>query len=348
MSLRASPVVLLCAVLATLAGVAGTPGTARAERSALFVGGGAAQEGIAKTARATIESAGWSVTEPPVAAGPLADLLTCVQGGLGGDCVPGYLDDHDVDRGVIIRVSMDRGKGGTTHTVTGWVFRRAGELLVTDKRTCERCADHAVETTVRELVEALIKEARSRARPTLLDIRSNPTGAVVKIDGKEVGVTDLQIEVYAGVHAVYFELAGHHGESREVVVGDGESMTVEVRLTVDSQARPAGPIKLPPDDAGAARRGPLPWVLTGGGVALVATGLVLFTLDEAAVQDELQVASYRDTTIPAIAAAGAGAVLTGVGVWMLLRSNGGSEDGSPRPTVSFGAGGAALGVAGRF
>lgn len=339
--------VSICAAVAVLALA---PTAARAERSALFVGVGPAQgdtrAGIAKTARATIESAGWSVIEPPVEDGPLADLLTCVQNGLGGDCVPGYLDDHDVDRGVIVRVTLDRGKGGTTHTVTGWVFRRAGELLVTDKRSCERCPDHAVETTVRELVEALVKEARERARPTLLDIRSIPTGATVKIDGKAVGDTDLQVEVYAGVHAVYFEKPGFHGESREVVVGDGESMTVEVRLTADDQQRPAGPIKVPADDEGA-RRGMLPWVLTGSGAALLASGVVLFTLDESSVQDDRHVPEYRDTTIPALGALGAGAILTGVGIWMIVRA-GGDDDDRPTPSVSLTPGAAALGVSGRF
>jgi hypothetical protein len=336
--------VVACALLV------GAPRAARAERSALFVGVGtsddavASRGGITKTARATIEAAGWSVIEPPVDAGPLNDLLTCVQNGLGGDCVPGYLDDHDVDRGVIVRVVMERGKKGTTHTVTGWVFRRAGELLVTDKRTCDRCADHAVETTVRELVEALVKEARERARPTLLDIRSIPTGATVKIDGKAVGATDLQIEVYAGVHAVYFEKAGYHGESREVVVGDGESMTVEVRLTPDDQEKPAGPIQMPVDEG--PKRSKLPYFVTAGGVALLAGGVVLLTMDESAVQDELQVPEYRDTTLPAIGLLGVGAAVTGLGVWMILSAGG--DDETPTPAVSLTPGGATLGVSSRF
>ncbi|MCA9678513.1 MAG: PEGA domain-containing protein, partial [Myxococcales bacterium] len=220
------------------------PGAARAERSALFVAGVKASEraGVTKTARATIESAGWTVIEPPLDDGPLADLVTCVGSGLGGDCVPGYLDDHDVDRGVILRISTE-GKGGTTKVVTGWVFRRAGELLVTDKRYCQKCEAPAFEASVRELVDALIVAARERARPTLLDVRTIPTGATVKVDGKVAGQADLQVEVYAGVHNVFFELPGYRGESREVVVGDGESMSVEVRLTPADQAPPRGPVR---------------------------------------------------------------------------------------------------------
>lgn len=342
-----SRLVLACVALA----IAAVPAAARAERAALFVGVAAdldpARAGLAKTARATIESAGWSVFEPPVEPGPLADLLTCVQNGLGGDCVPGYLDDHDVDRGVIVRVTMERGKRGTTHTVTGWVFRRAGELLVTDKRTCEKCQDHAVEAAVRELVDALVKEARARARPTLLDVRSIPTGATVKIDGKAVGVTDLQVEVYAGVHAVYFEKRGYHGESREVVVGDGESMTVEVRLTADTEARPAGPVRVPEHENAAPRPGrALPWALTLGGGALVAAGATLWLLDEAPVQDGAQVESYRETTVPALLTLGAGVIAAGVGVWMLLGDD--DADHGPAPAITLTPGGATLGATGRF
>lgn len=334
MHLRLAPFVVALAL-----GVLATATPAAAERAALFLGStakGVDRPALIKIARAQAEAAGWSVTEPPLADGPLGDLVVCVSSGLARDCIPGHLDDNDVDRGIVISVGQE-GKG--TWVVNGWVFRRTGDLLVTDRRYCEGCKTEKLADTVRDLTATLVTEARARAKPTMIVARSKPAGAKVFVDDEEVGVAELEAPVYAGNHTVRFELEGHRAEVREVAIGDGETITVEVTLKPTAEPKP--PVARPP---GARKSKLVPISVMAGGGLLIIGGFALLAADEDPVQDGHQVASYTNTTLPAIGLFAAGAAVIGTGVWLFLEAS--SDERAP--TVGLAPGGAWIGYTGRF
>lgn len=323
-------------------GLLASAATASAERAALFLGStakGVDRPALIKIARAQAEAAGWSVTEPPLADGPLGDLIVCVQSGLARDCIPGHLDDNDVDRGIVIAIGQEGGSAKPTWVATGWVFRRTGDLLVTDRRYCEGCKTDKLADTVRDLTDTLVTEARARAKPTVILARSKPAGATVFVDDQKVGVSELEAPVYAGVHNVRFELEGHQSEVREVAIGDGETLTVEVTLKETKVVPPPGG-----DDRPKPSR-VLPIAVMAGGAALVIGGVVLLAMDEDPVQDGAQVPEYSNTAWPGIGLAAAGAATIGAGVWLWLR---GSKSDERTPVASITPDGAWLGYAGRF
>lgn len=303
-------------VLVALGVVIALASPAAAERAALFLGGtakGIDRPALIKIARAQAEAAGWSVTEPPLADGPLGDLLLCVGSGLARDCIPGHLDDNDVDRGIVIAVSQEGGTKKPTWVLNGWVFRRTGDLIVTDRRYCEGCDTEKLADTVRDLTATLVTEAHARAKPTMIVARSKPAGARVFVDDREIGVAELEAPVYAGTHSVRFELEGHRTEVREVAIGDGESVTVEVKLVpVTGDAPP------PVVPGGEKPSRVVPLALIGGGVALLIAGGVALGMDEDAVQDGEQVHEYTDTKAPAATLFAAGTIAAAIGVVLFV------------------------------
>ncbi len=328
-------------VLVAIGVVIGLASPAAAERAALFLGStakGVDRPALIKIARAQAEAAGWSVTEPPLADGPLGDLLMCVSSGLARDCIPGHLDDNDVDRGIVISVGQEGKKG--SWVLNGWVFRRTGDLIVTDRTYCEGCSAEKLGDAVRDLTSTLITEAHARAKPTVILARSKPSGAKVFVDDSEVGVAELEAPVYAGTHNVRFEMEGYKTEIREVAIGDGESVTVEVKLT----AVEAAPVKVAPGPKAPSKV--LPLSLIGGGVALLVAGGIVLAMDEDAIQGGERVPEYTDTVAPSVALFAGGAIAAAMGVVLYVRAK--PEAETRQPIVGVTPDGFWLGLAGAF
>ncbi len=78
------------------------------------------------------------------------------------------------------------------------------------------------------------------------------------------------------------------------------------------------------DDRGSTGSGARPfrvwkWVALGGGVAAIATGVTLIAIDDPADGGDTRDPSSRETKMPGIITAAAGAALSGVGVYLLIR-----------------------------
>ncbi|MEJ7599245.1 MAG: hypothetical protein WKG01_15170 [Kofleriaceae bacterium] len=104
---------------------------------------------------------------------------------------------------------------------------------------------------------------------------------------------------------------------------------------------PIGGTTLPIQQADRSSARPLAWGLVSGGLALIATGAVLFAVDE----DDTGAFTYTDTARLAIAVGAAGLVATSLGGYLFLRKRGASESG---PTALVGPGAAMIGWVGRF
>jgi hypothetical protein len=332
---RAQAAALLAAigVLALGHGV----GEAHGEPGIVVVGGSAddhARSTVAAAIESRVKEAGWSLAGSRLTAQEVAGLIACKDAQPVG-CVPASLAAAGVRRVVAVTVDPAAGDDGSPE------FVLVGRLIVTsppasssNKRHCDHCADDrlAQESTV--LVEGMLRELASQSGRTVIDIRSDPPGAAIVLDGNRIGVTNATFNTFPGTHVVALEKPGYEAASREVVVEEG--MTARVALTLrPSSARTE--IRRP-------RRSRLvPGLVLGGGLAAVAGGVLLYVVDEDPSPTGGK--KYWDTAPAGIAVGIGGVALAGVGSFLLWRA--GRADAST-PTASVVPGGAVVGWARRF
>jgi hypothetical protein len=142
---------------------------------------------------------------------------------------------------------------------------RTGGVLASNRERCETCgAEEAGEkmglaaSALRERLEAVSRD------PARIIVRSRPAGAMVVMDGRQTGVTPLDLELPGGTHHCQLYLRDHDPLSRSftVVAGVDEELNLEMV---------ALPTKFPYRTVG--------WSALGGGAALLIAGIATMTLD---------------------------------------------------------------------
>ena len=122
----------------------------------------------------------------------------------------------------------------------------------------------AVEDSIRTLE---LLAAQGQPQTVALAVVSQPDGATVFVDGREVGVTPMKLDVAPGKHFIALEHAGFLRSSEELTVESGRPLERRVVL-----------VQAPPSTAEAAsgtRTGSVwPWVAVGTGGALLAASAV--------------------------------------------------------------------------
>ena len=198
------------------------------------------------------------------------------------------------------KVDLKPDASDKTVTLTAYWFDK-GRDAIAERRYCERCTDVTLRSTADELMAALtIGTAKNAGK---VKITSTPTGARVVIDGTPIGVTPLEYDIKSGAHKVTLQVSGHKDDTRDFDVERGETTQVDVVMT------------------SIASTNFFPLVLLGGGGVLLATGLVLFAMDE----DEPkpvgnQKEFYRNTGPLGVGLALSGLVVSGIGGYLLFRS----------------------------
>ncbi|MBN2576423.1 MAG: PEGA domain-containing protein [Deltaproteobacteria bacterium] len=142
---------------------------------------------------------------------------------------------------------------------------RTGAVLASNRERCETCGvEEAGEkmglaaSALRERLEAVSRD------PARIIIRSRPAGAAVVLDGRQTGVTPLDVELRGGPHHAQLYLANHDPLSRSFTVVGG----VDEALDLDLVALPS---KFPYRAAG--------WSALAGGAALLVAGIVAMSVD---------------------------------------------------------------------
>lgn len=142
---------------------------------------------------------------------------------------------------------------------------RTGSVVGTNRERCEICGVAEVAekmylaaSTLRARLEAL---ERSPAR---IVIRTRPTGATVKIDGKPMGVTPLDLTLRAGERTMLIERSGYNPLQRTLAVTRGVDEVVDFDLVQI-------PTRFPFRAAG--------WAAVGTGVALAVSGIYVLKMD---------------------------------------------------------------------
>jgi hypothetical protein len=225
----------------------------------------------------------------------------------------------------VVYARVDVQAGGDlekTVTVSAYWFEK-GQPAVAERRFCQRCNDTALRSTAEDLISALAKAGHKKGNGKL-KLSSNPPGAKVVVDNKDVGVTPLEHDVLAGPHEVVIG-NGSDAETRFVEVKPGDTIPVDVAL----KSKASGKTMLP---VGA----------MAIGAALVVTGVVMLAVDQDRRPDQPPEINNTAPLGVGLAIGGLAVAAGGFAWWRMT----GKRESAPVATV--GPHGAVIGWAGRF
>ena len=194
---------------------------------------------------------------------------------------------------------------------------RDGSEVATVKQNCEICGLNELTSLIADQSGSLKEKLESL--PATLIVETQPSGAVVRVGGRVVGVSPIVETLPPGTYTVEVQKAGFRPRQREVNLVEAAEESVELGLQAVEPTVHAGPADEP------APRRPLRtagWALLGVGIAATAAGVPLLILDERPVRSrctgenvgEGGVCKFRHNTLVP------GAVLTAVGGAVLITS----------------------------
>lgn len=147
---------------------------------------------------------------------------------------------------------------------------KTGQVVASTDGVCELCGFEEAVDMIESRSAVLAPElARLGAALPVLLFRSEPTGAVVSLDGTMYGPTPIRIQAPAGAHEVEATMAGYLPQSFSIEAVDGVRKEVALRLV----PRPDDPL---PQGRGLVIAGA---VTLSAGVIGLATGVTLLVLD---------------------------------------------------------------------
>ncbi len=245
---------------------------------------------------------------------------------------------------VMVEVKRDTRSQKDEVKLTGWLFSADGKALVAQSVYCRDCRNDTLGPTAEDLARALFSQSATGAGR--IAVSTTPPGARVSVDGAPVGATPIEHGLRAGPHVVDVTLDGFHPVRRDVDVGKDKTVALELTMTPADQPLPG------------AKRGPLPYVVLVGGVALAGAGVTLYLMDQDCeaggpcdVPNTQE--TFRNSAPLGVGLAAAGAVAIGVGAYLTLKapkSPSGSASRAPAavPVGWVTPGGGGVGVSTRF
>ena len=297
----------------------------------------AALELVKATARQGLVAKGWSIIEAfdaKMAPAQMTALARCM---LNADakCVERAVEGAPALSHVLVVTVKASGpiNGSNTYELLALLSPRGGKPMHSLKRFCERCNAASLETTAGDLTSEILLEL---AGTGTLAITSDPPGATVRVDGEPVGLTPVTVTTRAGDHMVSFEKTGFLTPADvKVAVQSGGMSPVSRTLVpevIDGGDKPALAVPISLIALGA--------VGVGVGTYFILTG---------GPPSEGEDRKPTQMRVPGIFIAGGGAVVAGVGTYLLVKqlSKKKGKEGVAMG-ASFGPGFVFISGAGRF
>lgn len=287
-----------------------------------------------------LREAGWEVV-PPFSEVENATVKGCMGEASPWTCMRFVTNNKGIDRLVAVRVDAEAVSGSQAQLViTGQLVWQSSSAKLAQTKYCLACKDDEVRTYAAQISKYLIDEYVLAMTVAKVEVKSQPVGAEVVLDGALAGLTNSVFITSPGKHQVVVRLGGYQREQREVEAKAGAVQKLEVVL------QPVGVAVAPKSGGGA---GLAPKVMTGAGVAvMVAAAALYFAFDEnqktLSTEGFAAEPTYRDWGVPmAVAGAAGAAVAAAGGVWWWR-----SGKRSTKPAVSATARGVSVGVTGSF
>ena len=209
---------------------------------------------------AGLTAVAFQVMRPPE--GPSADSMGPGQTCEDADC----WRQAAVSAGVSYLISLKVEEQDKTFAITlELISGRSGAVVGTNRERCEICGAEEVGEKMSLAAATLRTRLQSLAEaPARFVIRTRPDGARVKLDGKAVGQTPIDVHLKSGEHQVVIEREGFSPLERTFSVTSGVDETLDLDLV-------RLPTQFPFGVAG--------WTAIGAGVAMAAGGLYFLSRD---------------------------------------------------------------------
>ncbi|MCC6750841.1 MAG: PEGA domain-containing protein [Deltaproteobacteria bacterium] len=229
---------------------------------------------------------------------------------------------------------------------------RTGEVVARVRQSCEICGQQALADKMDLAASALRAKAKASSQaPGRVLVKSEPPGALIRVDGQPVGRTPQELELSAGAHKIEAEASGYAPARRSVTVVAGVQERLEVALV--------------PASSGNRALRAWGWGTLAAGVAAVGVGSILAAFNgmgkdcqtSTTVPGE-QCPRQVSTAVPGWILVGTGAALSVTGIVLVVRARRfACADGAtcasarlspPKATVSLVPGPAGLALVGSF
>lgn len=105
------------------------------------------------------------------------------------------------------------------------------------QKDCKNCDFQAAGQMLPDLLNQAIVEEAAKPRGGL-SITTKPLGALVFVDGTELGVTPFRRTTYSGKHSVTLRNAGFRSEQREIEVPVSQRLSLDIALSEGSDPLP--------------------------------------------------------------------------------------------------------------
>jgi PEGA domain len=355
---RASVLTLAVTCLAALASSSRAHAGAAGEPAILAVRGKVLEpeKSIAVQAVTTaMARVGWLLTLRPFSNQEAEELVKCLPAEQPWPCLAKSVRDTTVRRLAVLSLESQTTADGTPMMIVTVQIATADQQDTAHggRRYCQPCSPDSLAKHTTAAVEDVLERMYMRSGKTFLEVRSEPLGAIVTVDGKRRGVTNLSIPILPGPHQVEVALSKDAVETRTVELEEGKTGVVTVAFSpkLASQTPSTSKPKGPPSTPRPSRL--LPVSLLAGGALLVAGGAVALLVDEDASDlpqpQTSQPETFRNTAPLGIGLIVAGAAAAGVGSWLWWRSSTkGDAKRTPSTALLIHPGGAAVSFSSPF
>src|SRR5262245_60312099 len=152
-------------------------------------------------------------------------------------CARGEFEHQSrADQLVYVRIELatDSGKGRKVGLAGYWLAK--GRETVADRQACEPCTSVNLTRAVADMMKALL--AASGLKMGRIRI-PDPVGLTAQLDGSNVGLTPVELDVKPGEHAIVLTRNGREVGHTSVKVATGEILTVPIATTEPPPYQPS-------------------------------------------------------------------------------------------------------------
>lgn len=153
-------------------------------------------------------------------------LVRCIE---QGDCHEPIWPEPAVSYVLSVQVEA-QAPGSGSHQIRAALFDvRTSDFSARAKQSCAPCDVAALAARIGALSITLMQETEARPRGSLT-VGSTPDGAKVLIDGRWLGLTPYQREIFTGARTVELQRTGYLPHSQSVQIDPGQDAAVQVGL----------------------------------------------------------------------------------------------------------------------
>lgn len=293
---------------------------------------------------AAVTQAGWALAPRTFAPQETEEVAKCLVVDRPWACVTRAVRDDALRRLALLSLEAQAAPDGGAMTVVTIMVASAEQqdIAYSGRRYCQACSpDSLAKLTTAATREVLDKMYLASGR-TFLQVKSRPAGALVEVDGKQIGVTDGAFEILPGRHQVVVKHPKHPPETRWVDAEEDKTAIVTVAFgpTTEPPRTPAHSDRTSTDPK---RSLLLPKLVVATGGLVLASGVLALLLDEDAGSppplDDSPSQRHLNTAPLGAGLLVAGALIAGAGGWWWWSSRGASsatsaKTSSPKRNVS--------------